>query len=237
VPEFVELYKKHIEPDIEKVAKVLWEKEPLPLTVFNYFKELLQKEGKEGTLTQEKSVRSLNVVLEAKMLLPRTQYYEHQFEVIRDREDRQSDAEFLYTLKLCYELGLDRTIDVVESFQKSIFNSSPPKDATRKLGTWVYLLDQQYSMHDAPREAIRLPDYVKIKATNYLINNFFNVTPTLEEHQLYSIGIFLGRHLNLVSVDSSDTILPDTLKKDLVKALANHFLYLKMIFNKKFSLG
>ncbi|HEU4444427.1 MAG TPA: adenylate/guanylate cyclase domain-containing protein [Nitrososphaeraceae archaeon] len=210
VAEFVELYKKRIEPDIDKVAKALWEKEPLPLTAFNYFNELLQKEGLEPALTEEKSIPSVDAVLEAKMLPPRTEYYEHQFELIQDQEDRQSDAEFLYTLKLCYELGLGRAINVVESFQKGIFNSSSPKYASRKLGTWIYLSDQQYSMHDAPREAIKLPDYVKIKATNYLINNFFDIIPR-EGHQLYSIGIFLGRHLNLVSVDSSDTILPENI--------------------------
>jgi hypothetical protein len=197
VAEFVELYKNRIGPDTDKIAKILWEKEPLPLTVFNYFKELLKEHEEEAAAsTKEKSAGSQDAVLEAKMLLPRTQYYEHQFELIQDQEDRQNDAEFLYTLKLCYELGLGRMINVVESFQKGIFNSSSPKDAIRKLGTWVYLSDQQYSMHDAPREAIRLPDYVKIKATNYMINNFFDVIPQ-EQHQLYSIGIFLGKHLNI----------------------------------------
>src|SRR5215217_1832429 len=184
VAEFVELYKKRIEPDFDTIAKALWEKEPIPLTVFNYFKELLQKEGEEVVLTNEKSVYSVDAVLEAKMLLPRTEYYEHQFELIQNQEDRQSDAEFLYTLKLYYELGLGRTINVVESFQKGIFNSISPKDATRKLGTWVYLSDQQYSMHDAPREAIKLRDYVKIKATNYLINNFLRKTSQFGERRL-----------------------------------------------------
>lgn len=210
VAEFIELYKKCLEPDIDKIDKALWEKEPLPLTVFNYFKELLQRE-REGavTLALEKSARSVDAILEAKKLLPRTEYYEHQFQLIQDQEDRQNDAEFLYIIKLCYELGLVRATNVVEGFQKGVFNSSAPKDATRKLGTWVYLSGTQYSMHDAPREAIKLPDYVKLSATTYLINNFFNVIPPLEEHQLYSIGIFLGRHLNLVPVDSSDMILPD----------------------------
>jgi class 3 adenylate cyclase len=211
VSEFVELYKKHIEPDIDKVAKALWEKQPLPLTVLNYFKELSQKQRQEESPTDEKSANSIDAVLEAKMLLPRTEYYEHQFEIIQDQEDRQADAEFLCTLRLCYELGLNRTIDVVEEFQKGIFNSSSPKDPTRKLSTWVYLSDQQYSMHDAPREAIRLPDYVKIKTTNYLINNFFNVISTLAEHQLHSVGIFLGKYLNLVNVNSSDAILPENI--------------------------
>jgi hypothetical protein len=211
VNEYVELYKKHIEPNVDEVAKALWEKEPLPLTVFNYLKELFQKEGEESSSANEKSAYSIDAVLEAKMLLPRTEYYEHQFELIQDQEDRQNDADFLYTSKLCYELGLDRKVDVVESFQKGIFNSSSPKDATRKLGTWIYLSDQQYSMHDAPREAIKLPDYVKVKATNYLINNFFEVIPTQEEHSLYSIGVFLGRHLNLVGDNSSDAILTDSI--------------------------
>jgi hypothetical protein len=163
VNEYVELYKKHIEPNIDEVAKALWEKEPLPLTVFNYLKELFQKEGEESSSANEKSAYSIDIVLEAKMLLPRTEYYEHQFELIQDQEDRQNDADFLYTSKLCYELGLDRKVDVVESFQKGIFNSSSPKDATRKLSTWIYLSDQQYSMHDAPREAIRLPTISRLR--------------------------------------------------------------------------
>nr|MDQ3969807.1 RNA helicase domain-containing protein [Thermoproteota archaeon] len=138
VVEFVGVYKKYIEPDIDKIVKILWGKEPLPLTVFNYFKELLQKE-EEAALIEEKSVCSVDAVLEAKVLLPRTEYYEHQFQLIQDQEHRQSDTEFLYSLKLCYELGLGRAINVVESFQKGIFNSNSPKDATRELSTWIYI--------------------------------------------------------------------------------------------------
>ena len=134
VAEFIELYKKCLEPDIDKIAKALWEKEPLPLTVFNYFKELLQREREVAvTLALEKSARSVDAILEAKKLLPRTEYYEHQFQLIQDQEDRQNDAEFLYIIKLCYELGLVRATNVVEGFQKGVFNSSAPKDATRKL--------------------------------------------------------------------------------------------------------
>jgi len=46
-------------------------------------------------------------------LLRRTDYYGFQFGLITDLEERRSDAEFLYTLKLSYELGLHRTLPVI----------------------------------------------------------------------------------------------------------------------------
>ncbi|MDQ6669121.1 MAG: hypothetical protein M3Y53_12990 [Thermoproteota archaeon] len=57
-------------------------------------------------------------------MLRRTDYYGFQFGLIADFEERQSDAGFFYTLKLSYELGLHRTLPVIEQLQKGIFNSS-----------------------------------------------------------------------------------------------------------------
>ncbi len=45
-----------------------------------------------------------------------------QFGLITDLEEGRSDAGFLYTLKLSYELGLHRTLPVIEQLQ--LFNSS-----------------------------------------------------------------------------------------------------------------
>src|SRR5919197_5114779 len=92
-------------------------------------------------------------------------------------QERQSDAEFLYTLKLCYESGLNRTTSYVEQLQKKIFGSAPSLESFRKLGNWIYLSGQYYAMHDISREAIKFNDYDQLKIMNYLTNDFLHVLP------------------------------------------------------------
>lgn len=102
----------------------------------------------------------------------RTDYYRHQFALISNLEDRQNDIDFLYTLKLCYELNLGRDPVLLYKLQKKIFDSIPPKEPTRELSTWIYLSEQYYSMHDAPGEAIDFSKDVKLKMINYLVDKF-----------------------------------------------------------------
>lgn len=123
--QFSEVYEKYIAKDLNKISNILWQKEPTPLTVIDYYKELNDKRP----VNEEKERRQqpkiiINAIEEAEKLLRRTEYYEHQFGFIANSKERQSEAEFLYTLKLCYELGLNRTASTIEQLQNGIFDSS-----------------------------------------------------------------------------------------------------------------
>jgi hypothetical protein len=199
--QFTDAYGKYILQNIHQISTILWQKEPLPITILAYYRELIRK---HGTMQGE----SMDAVLEAEKLMHQTDYYKHQFAFISNLEDRQNDMDFLYTLKLCYESGLSRAPALIHQLQKGIFNSTPPKEPTRKLSTWIYLSGQYYSMHDAPGEAIEFSKDAKLKIINYLTANFSKVIPS-EDNQIYSFGMFFGRNIDLVVHGTAYDFLPD----------------------------
>jgi hypothetical protein len=63
-------------------------------------------------------------------------------------------------------------------------------------------------MHDAPGEATRFSEDVKLKIISYLTENFLNVIPK-EDNHTYSFGIFFGRNIHLIASDLPNHFLPD----------------------------
>jgi|GEM_PF-527647 len=187
--QYRELFTKQIANNITSIAKVLWQKEPIPMTVLNYYRELLGKENDTKQL--------LDAVSAAQNIQYPSSYYEYQFEHLVKSNTRVCDAEFLYTIKLCYDLMLDRKMSLVESLQSKIFGSTPPKEVAGNLGSWIYLSGQYVSMHDVPRDAIKFNNQTILKIMNYLTSNFSDVVSD-DENQLTSIGIFLGRNIQLL---------------------------------------
>lgn len=244
IEQFKESYEKYIAIDIDQISKILWNKEPTPLTVLDYYKEMLMRGEKEKQVTTTSVVDAkgnkyggkpsdpLDAVREAEKLLRPTAYYEHQFAHIVSLEERQSDAEFLYTLKLCYELGLSRSIPLIEELQRGIFESeSSSQDAFRKLSnlvfrrleSWVYLSGPYYAMHDVCKDSIKFNDYVNFKITKYLAENFARILPK-EDSAIYSFGIFLGRNIQFVP-------------RDTVQQLVTTNIYSYMKSNRYFETG
>jgi hypothetical protein len=199
--QFTDVYEKYVLPNIRQISAILWQKEPLPITILAYYKELVRKYGGRKT-------ESIDAILEAEELMHRTDYYKHQFVLINNLEDRQNDIDFLYTLRLCYELSLSRAPALIHHLQKGIFDSIPPKEPTRKLSTWIYLSGQYYSMHDAPGEAIEFSKDIKLKIINYLTENFLKVVAK-EDNQIYSFGMFFGRNIDLITHNTDYDFLPD----------------------------
>ena len=210
VAQFRKIYQTYIERDIDKISRILWQKEPAPLTILDYYKELTNKIQKVQDVGTQQNNLSIDPLTEADKLLVSTHYYEHQFALITSIRERMSDAEFLYALKLCYESGLNRTVSYVQQLQKKIFDSIPTGEPLQKLGTWIYLSGQYYAMHDIPREAIKLKDYTRIKIMNYLTNDFLQVVPK-SDSQVYSFGIFFGKNIEYIPRDDSRIFLPDNI--------------------------
>jgi hypothetical protein len=208
IAQFKELYQKYIENNIDKISTILWQKEPLPLTVLDYYKELTNRiqKVKGGNIRQ--TSLSIDPLLEAEKLLRSKHYYEHQFALISNKLERQYDAEFLYTLKLCYESGLNKTTSYVLQLQKEIFYSNPASEPLQKLSIWIYLSGQYYAMHDISRESIKFKDYARLKIMKYLTNNFLQVVPK-SDSQIYSFGIFFGKNIEYILRDDPRAFLPD----------------------------
>ncbi len=159
VSEFRELYNNHVASYVNTVSAKIWQKEPIPLAVIDYYKQLKFLDSKHVVI---------NPISEAEKLLHAPDYYEYLFSIISKLEQRRSDVEFLYTLKLCYELGIDRSFDSIKRLQVGIFGSEPCENPLRTLGNWIYLSGRNYAMHDSRKEAIKLDDYVTLKIMNYV---------------------------------------------------------------------
>jgi class 3 adenylate cyclase len=227
VKEYREIFEKYVSQNIDKIAKILWQKQPLSLTVVDFYKALLVKmttgvaaaattttatlidkqyeqDNKYWSATLNSSAAA---IMMAEEWLPVHDYFERQFEVMKDIKGRQSDVDFLYTLKFCYEAGFDRTHDSIASLQKEIFGTNPPIEPTRKMATWIYLSGQNYSMHDSAKNAIRLSDYSKMRIISYLSRHFSKIVPR-GDGELYSLGLFLGRniHFGLSDVESKKIV-------------------------------
>jgi hypothetical protein len=188
ITQFKEVYASYVAKNITDITKVLWQKEPFPITIFNYYRELAAKQSSEEQL--------LDVIAEAQAMLYPNTYYEHQFEQLANSK-KVADTEFLYTVKLCYDLALDRKVSLVEYLQSQIFGSTSPKNISRNLGSWIYLSGYIISMHDVPRNAIKFSDQIQIRIMEHLIDNFSGIISDRED-QLSSTGVFLGRNIQLL---------------------------------------
>lgn len=220
VEQFRELYYLEISKNTDLISKILWQKDPIPITILAFYKELLSRQRAELSSAR-------NVVAEAKKLLPATDYYENQFRILSDSEERRSDKDFLYTLKLCYELGVNTTDQVVKYMQQNIFGSSPPREPLRNLSTWIYLSGRYYSMHDAVKEAIRFEDVTRKEIVSYMVENFltdeFKRKIGNEESLIHQLGIFFGKNIQFIprKTTASQSFLPENMHEYMTKNL--HF--------------
>lgn len=203
IRQFNELYKDNVLENEEKIAQILWQKEPTPLAILDYLKEL---RNKKTELVE--SWNSENAIQVAQELMHRTEFYDYQFELINNTKSRKADAEFLYTLKLCYELGLKRTKKSIAKLQKEIFGSLTTRNPAYALGTWVYSSGQFYSMHDAPGASVMFNDVVKRKLMNYLSRNFLSIIPN-DANSIYLMGNFFGKNIQFVQKKYLSELLMD----------------------------
>ncbi len=203
---FKQLYQKYIQNNVDNISHILWKKDPIPLTVLDFYKDLSNKEAQ--LQYHLKGKEQLDAISIAEALFGAIEYYEHQFRYIRSLDERNIDSEFLYTLRFCYEIGYDRTVHRVEELQKEIFNSVSPKDAAKKLDIWVYLSGPYYCMHDSARHSIKFDDYTQVKIMAYITKNFLKVVPK-EKNQIHAFGIYLGKNFQFILRSDSNQFLPD----------------------------
>jgi hypothetical protein len=211
VEQYKDVFEKYVSTNTDKIARVLWQKQPLSLTVVDYYKALVDKTEKS-----QASFDSSKALLMAQEWLPVYDYFERQFEVMKNIPVRNQDVDFLYTLRFCYEAGFDRTHSSIAALQKGIFGSTTPQEPTRKMGTWIYLSGQNYAMHDSAKNAIRLMDYSRMKIISYLIDHFLDIFPK-GKGELHSLGLFLGKNIEFIPNDAGRRIIPDQLDEFMKK--------------------
>ncbi|EGG42053.1 Hypothetical protein Nlim_1068 [Candidatus Nitrosarchaeum limnium SFB1] len=211
IPQFRTLYEKYISPNLEKISRILWNIEPIPLKILDYYNTLKEKSIENNSV-------NLDGIKEAETLLRSTNYYQHQFGLLNGMNERKSDVEFLCILKMCYELGINRSESNISKLQLSIFGSESPKQAFKNLSSWVYISGQDYAMHDASREAVNLSDYVKMKMLTYISENFDALIGTNSEQSINLLGLFIGRNIEFVPLkNSSNGFLPDIIYSQMKK--------------------
>jgi hypothetical protein len=204
VEQYRDVFEKYVSPNIDTISRVLWQKQPLSLTVVDYYKALVGKTTDQSHAT----VDSSKCLLVAQEWLPVYDYFERQFEVMKNIRGREQDVDFLYILRFCYEAGFSRTQTSVARLQKAIFGSSAPVEPTRKMGTWVYLSGQNYAMHDSAKNAVKLTDYSRMKILSYLTDHFSEIIPK-GSGELHSLGLFLGKNIQFIPNDTGRAIVPD----------------------------
>jgi hypothetical protein len=205
VEQYRDVFEKYVSPNIDTIARILWQKQPLSLTVVDYYKALL---GKATNQSQATIVNSSNCLLVAQEWLPVYDYFERQFEVMKNIRGREQDVDFLYILRFCYEAGFSRTQMSIASLQKAIFGTTSPAEPTRKMGTWVYLSGQNYAMHDSAKNAVKLTDYSVMKIISYLTDHISEIIPK-GSGELHSLGLFLGKNIQFIPNDMGRRIVPD----------------------------
>ena len=204
VEQYRYVFEKYVSPNIDTIARILWQKQPLSLTVVDYYKALLGK----ATNQSQATVNSSKCLLVAQEWLPVYDYFERQFEVMKNIRGREQDVDFLYILRFCYEAGFSRTQTSIARLQNAIFGSSAPVEPTQKMGTWVYLSGQNYAMHDSAKNAVKLTDYSRMKIISYLTDHFSEIIPK-GSGELHSLGLFLGKNIQFIPNDTGRGIVPE----------------------------
>ena len=238
VEQYSEIFEKYVSANIDTIARILWQKQPLSLTIVQYYKALVGKTNVSQcdecgkvfhSLDQyvehykhyhprsiDATIGSSRALLVAQKCSPVYDYFERQFEVMKNIRGRKEDVDFLFTLRFCYEAGFDRTHTSIAFLQNSIFGSATPQEPTRKMGTWVYLSGQNYAMHDSAKNAVRLTDYARMKIISYLTEHFSEIIPK-GNAELHSLGLFLGKNIEFIPNDAGRRILPDQICRFMKK--------------------
>ncbi|MEO9320315.1 MAG: hypothetical protein ABI361_06555 [Nitrososphaera sp.] len=202
---FHKAYGKYVAGSLNKVASTLWHNDPYPATVLLYYRSLV------GQIAAGKARVGTGAIVQAKELASRRAYFVAQFQTLSRIPSRRHDAEFLLTLKLCYDLRLERNFNTVSRLQKAIFGSEPAPSPARRLTTWVYLAGDYYSMHALALESCKFDAETTLEIAMYLSREFPGLVSTRAAS--FSIARFMGRNIASIlnAPRTSEIKLPDAI--------------------------
>lgn len=189
--------------DIENIAKILWDVDPTPLTVFDYYGRLIDViRSRDDTVIDPMEI--------AKNSLSDAEHYLNQFTSMSEMAERRIEIEFLFALKLSYELGLGRTPEQIAHLQEKLFQTNISTDSLRKLRMWFYRSGKYFAMHDLARNAIRFTEEMKLKVVSIISEKFVEIIPQ-ENRNTNAVGIFFGKNLDLIQGSGKQNLLSHTM--------------------------
>lgn len=204
IKKFSQVYEQVIEKSVDDISRILHSIEPLPSSIYIYYSQIVNS-------LNNKNIPELYGIKKAKEFNSSSHYYKNQFEILNRRIHNleiYSKIYFLFTLKLCYELGLDRTRRFMMQLQRDIFDVAPPPNPLIDLSIWIeFSSGKYYSMSNVAKNSIeypldRLPDII-----NYLTDGF-NEFVTYGGSTIYLLGVFFGKNINILFNDEDEGFLP-----------------------------
>jgi len=203
---FREIFSGYIRTRLDEVSNILFEKEATPAMAETFYREALEK----------KSSGILNAPLIARNISTGLDYYADSFRFIKN--NNPSESQFLYILKICYDLGLPRNLQNLKDLQESIFGNSStfPASPTVNLDTFVTSTGGgQFSMNENLKNAISYPGEWAGPIIQYFFSKEYldKIKENFSEQSLF--GTFLGKNIHLIS--NQDSILPEYLKLFMIE--------------------
>lgn len=196
-----------IEDDLSEIARRIWQAEPTPKMVFDYLQGLVADPS--VALWSEYPA---TLALKSQNHL---EYYRRQFTILKEKPGCRDEAEFLYTVKICYELGLDRKLTSLIELQKMIFGSSANKRILQRLSPWFYMLGDQVSLHDIVRQSISLDEEAVMKTISF-ISSYKEKLNEINDQSVYLLGSFVGRNCSIAPKKDFFKLLPEMdMEKDI----------------------
>lgn len=217
---FQPLFETLIKDNIDKISEILYHKEPSPFIVIQYYRILHQEFKKENYEYDDGQA-----IEHALRMQPMDEYYSNQIPHLE--QDRKAEADFLYTVKFCYELGWDRRLADIKNMQKILFDSDSPQEPETTLSSWIYITysnySNYYSIHDLARQSLQYGPYRKRQMVEFISNNFgkFDLTNA----QLYLLAYFIGQNIQTLPINQRENQIVPILSDDMFYYMMNspHF--------------
>lgn len=191
-----------IKDDMPKIATRIWQVEPTPKMVIDFL-ELL-------TASNQDIAPGFKDPIDLVKRSPSSlEQYRHQFLKLKETQGDHEGVEFLYTIKICYELGLDRNIKSVLALQKMIFGCRATKKMVQTLAPWFYLSGNQISFHDIVKQSISLDEQAVLKTASFIAYRKERFS-RISDQSAYLLGSFVGKHCSTIPLQVLFKLLPRT---------------------------
>lgn len=213
-----QVFGESIEPVLDEVSSILWRLEPTPRAVLDYL----------GKAYVERCATPQDALALARGFFGRSANYEHRFAALKGARRRRRDLEFLYALKLCYELGMDRKMESIAKLQKRVFGTEPgPEILSPEFQFGLYRDGGQISIHDMAKDSILIEEEIARKMISYLAgdhndDNNYDDDDGRQSHgaarngnNAYLLGTFVGKNGNLANKGDLIRLLPGRKMKGL----------------------
>lgn len=189
ISDYQPVYQSLISKLIDNIADLLYNKHAVPATIKFYYEQLIE----------DQSLYPLPLEIASK-LPSLTDHYSSALNIISD--EKPELLHFLFVLKLCYELRINRTIPKLRSLQKQVFGTETPTNI-QILKRWVEYRSNEFSFRYN-----NIKNIIDFGINTYRIMEFLSSKDFLEEmpedyYTHFFFGTFYGKNLQYIDIDES----------------------------------